>query len=192
MNEQCGDVVSESELTAAVQALQAGRLIVFPTETVYGLAADPGNPAAMRALYQAKGRDFDKPVAYFISSLGQLDRFGVVVPAAAQSLAKQHLPGPLTLVLKGADAVYHGFRMPDHPLPLALLRCFGDVLAVTSANRSGGVDARTVDEARQELGDAVAVYLDGGPVQGTVPSTVVKVEPDGKMTVLRQGGLLIT
>lgn len=174
-----------SALDAAAGALRLGDLVLLPTETVYGIAADPGQPAAIQKLYAAKGRDFNKPVAYFIHRMEQIANLGANCPASAQKLADRFWPGPMTLVLPAGDA-FLGFRMPDYAIALDLARRFGP-MAVTSANRSGAPEALTAAEAKSIFGNQITVYLDAGPSPGAVPSTVVQVFPDQSIRILREG-----
>ncbi len=182
-------VVAEAE-----EALRAGRLVVIPTDTVYGVAALPGVPGAVEALFAAKGRPEDKAIPVLGASAADLEavaRFD----DAAQRIAARFWPGPLTLVLPRAEAFMVDLggrdgdtvavRVPSHDVALELLGRCGP-LAVTSANRSGQPEASTVDGARAVLGDAVSIYLDGGECAG-VPSTVASLV--GGLNVLRPGPL---
>jgi L-threonylcarbamoyladenylate synthase len=159
--------------------------VVVPTETVYGLAVDPSVPGAMDQLFAAKGRPSDKPVALFVPAVG--DVLGRGAGDGAAALAQRYWPGPLTLVLETPQGPT-GFRIPDHPVTLALLEDYGAPLAVTSANLSGGAPATTAEEAVEALGASVSLVLDAGPVRGGVPSTVVKLG-GGEPEVLREGAI---
>lgn len=172
----------------AVETLRRGKLVVLPTETVYGLAALPSVDGAVDRIYTAKGRPDGKPIAYFISDILQLSTLGVAVTEEIDKLAAAFWPGPLTLVLPAADGSFKGVRMPDHSCPLALLHALDEPLAVTSANRSGEEAARNAKEAQLQLGDAIAVYLDGGPCGSAPPSSVVKLI-GSKLDMLREGSL---
>lgn len=178
-----------SSIQQAISALHNGQLIVFPTETVYGIAADFSQPSAMDKLFDAKARDSQKPVAYFIHHFSQLEQLIIEIPPLAKQLANTFWPGPLTLVLPNSTGSYTGFRMPDHPIALDILRQFDGVLAVTSANKSGEPDALTVEETKISFGNKVTVYLDDGKVAGTIPSTVVRVDKENTLTILREGSI---
>jgi len=169
----------------AIAVLAAGRLIVVPTETVYGVAADPHNPAAMARLYAAKGRDRDKPVAHLVADLTCAGQPGLALPPAAQALARRFCPGPITLVLPDGVGGCTGWRVPGHGVALALLKAWGGALAVSSANLSGEPPARTAPEAAAALRGRVDFILDAGPAPGGVPSTVIKVDWSG-VTILRE------
>jgi L-threonylcarbamoyladenylate synthase len=174
-------------IAEALAVLRGGGLVIVPTETVYGLAADDRNPVALEKLFEAKGRPQDKPIALLAAGVAELERHGAQLPPAARRLADKFWPGPLTLVLK-APAGWLGFRIPDHPVMLALLRAWGGVLAVTSANRSGEPPATTAAAALAALEPFVALALDAGPAAGGVPSTVVKVDGE-RVEILRAGAL---
>lgn len=171
----------------AAAALTRGVLVIVPTETVYGLAADPRFPGAETAIFAAKGRPDHKPVTLFAADVEQVKARGAVLDEAGEKLARSFWPGPLTLVLKTPDG-FTGFRVPDHAVPLALLRAVGSVLSVTSANRSGEPPAITADAAAAALGSRVALILDAGRSPGGVPSTVVRVDGD-EVQVLREGAI---
>lgn len=184
-------------IAAAVEALRAGELVALPTETVYGVACTLDADAIERLL-TAKGREVAKGITLGIDTIEQADGVSVL-PPAARRLAARFWPGPLTIVVPerpeaalpfaltgGGSSV--GLRLPDHPVPRALARAVGP-LPLTSANRSGEPDARTAADAASALGDTVRIVLDGGPARGGVPSTVVAVDPEGSVRVLREGAL---
>jgi tRNA threonylcarbamoyl adenosine modification protein (Sua5/YciO/YrdC/YwlC family) len=172
---------------AAVAALARGDLVILPTETVYGVAADPRAPGAVEKIFPAKGRSPDKAVTLLAADEDQVRRQGAEFPPAARALAARYWPGPLTLVLK-AGREFVGFRVPAHAVALDVLRKAGSVLAVTSANRSGEPPARVAADAARALGSAVALSLDAGPSAGGVPSTVVRVD-DARVDILREGAI---
>lgn len=182
------DAPAEDEIAQAAGWLRRGQLVILPTETVYGLAADPLIPAALDKLYEAKGRPAQKPITLLAADLAQVAAFGVRWTPEAHCLARRFFPGPLTLVLETGSGAWEGFRIPDHPVALALLRKMGRPLAVTSANRSGAPAAQTAAEAAATLGAQVALALDAGPSRGGIPSTVVKISR-GRLEILRLGAL---
>lgn len=170
-----------------VHALARGELVVIPTETVYGLAADPRVPGALDRIFAAKGRAAEKAVTLLADSVETVRSRGALLPPAAQALAARYWPGPLTLVLdEGSGAM--GYRIPDHAVALGVLRRAGSPLAVTSANRSGEPAAVTADEAIRALGGAVSVVLDAGPARGGVASSVLRVSAAG-VEILREGAI---
>lgn len=181
---------TEENIRLAAEAVRAGGLAIVPTETVYGVAARADSAEAMARLYAAKGRAPDKPVSRMLAGAGDLVGAlgGVAVPRVALRLAERFWPGPLTLVLQGADGVFVGYRVPDHPVALAWLRALGGVVpAVTSANRSGEPAAVDAFGAWNALCPHAALALDGGPARMGLGSTVVRVDGEGKIQVLREG-----
>jgi len=176
----------------ACMLLEAGELVVVPTETVYGIACDP---AHLEKLYAAKERDRGKPVAWLAASLEQVEGLGADFGKHGRALAEKYWPGSLTLVLS-TPAGPTGFRVPAHEVPLALARAFGRPIALTSANKSGGADAVSAQEAFQTLENHVALFLDAGECSGKKPSTVVQCVPalsgveGGKgVKILREGAV---
>ena len=171
-------------LRRACALLEAGELVVVPTETVYGIACDP---AHLEKLYAAKERERGKPIARLAASLEQVEALGAKFGAHGLVLAKKYWPGSLTLVLDTPDGST-GFRVPAHEVPLALARAFGRPIALTSANKSGGADAVSAQEAFQSLENHVALFLDAGECSGKIPSTVVRCSGNG-VKILREGAV---
>lgn len=180
-----GSDSEETALAAAADALRRGRLVIIPTETVYGVAADPRVTGAEERIYRAKARDRGKPLPLLAASLGDVERQGAVFGPVERALAERFWPGALTIVL-ATPAGPEGFRVPACDVARKLIDRAGGVLRVTSANLSGEPPALTADEAVAALGPHVEVVLDAGPVPGGVPSTVVKVE-NGRVLILREG-----
>jgi L-threonylcarbamoyladenylate synthase len=180
--------------------LRGGELVAFPTETVYGLGADARNPEAIRRLFAAKGRPADHPVIVHLADAGMIPEWARTMPRAAEQLAAAFWPGPLTLILPraphvldlvtgGQDSV--GLRVPSHPVAHELLAAFGDGLVVPSANRFGRISPTRAEHVHAELGDTVALVLDGGPSHVGVESTIVDVTGEWP-TLLRPGGVTPT
>jgi L-threonylcarbamoyladenylate synthase len=189
--------VTPDEIARAADLLREGRLVAFPTETVYGLGADASSPAALRRLYAVKRRPPDHPVIVHVASAAALSDWSTAVPDGARHLAAGFWPGPLTLVLPRAatvlDEVTGGrdtvaLRVPDQPVALALLGAFGGGVAAPSANRFGRVSPTTAAAVRADLGDDVDVVLDGGPCRVGVESTIVDWSGDGPV-IRREGGV---
>jgi len=181
----------------AARTIRSGGLVVFPTETVYGLGADALAAEAVERIFAAKGRPPDNPLIVHIADSADLDRVAGHVPAIARDLFARFAPGPLTLVLPAhpdlAPAVTAGLatvavRFPAHPVAIELLRTCGRPLAAPSANRSGEPSPTTVAMARASLGDAVGVYLDGGRCRVGLESTVASVSDD-TVRILRPGAV---
>jgi L-threonylcarbamoyladenylate synthase len=180
----------------AVEILARGGLVVLPTDTVYGVAADPFSQAAVGALLAAKGRGRQMPAPVLVPAPASVDDLCVDVRDDARSLFSAFWPGALTVICwagpsvrleLGETAGTVAVRMPDQPAALALLRRTGP-LAVSSANLTGRPAATTADQAREQLGDTVALYLDAGPVPGGVPSTIVDATSE-PLRVVRAGAL---
>lgn len=173
--------------TEAIRVLRAGGVVALPTDTVYGIAADPSLPGALERLYRAKKRPPDRAIALLVGSVEQAAEAGRLGPAA-RALAVAFWPGGLTIVVgsrSGSGTV--GLRLPDHPCPRALAAAVGP-LPTTSANVSGQPEARDAGEVLALLGDAIDLVLDGGPARGGPASTVV--DCSGRLPrVLRTGAL---
>ncbi|MCW2851626.1 MAG: Translation factor [Nocardioides sp.] len=186
----------EAALSAASVAIQRGRLVVMPTDTVYGVAAEAFDADAVKALLAAKGRGREMPPPVLVSAASTLDALAVRVPAYARALVEELWPGPLTLVCHMQSSLRwdlgdtHGtvaVRMPDHPVALELLERTGP-LAVSSANRTGMPAATDAVQADEMLGDAVEVTIDAGESPGGEASTIVDVT-GSQGRVLRRGAL---
>ena len=189
------DEETEAAVEAAAAAVRRGELVVIPTDTVYGIAADAFSHDAVRDLLDAKGRGRDMPPPVLVSAVTTLDALAVGVPAWARKLVEEFWPGPLTLVLRQQSSLMWDLgdtrgtvavRMPDDPLALAVLERTGP-LAVSSANTTGRPAALDADAAEQMLGESVAVIVDGGPSRGGEASTIVDATAEGR--VLRLGAL---
>lgn len=194
------------EYDLAVKLLQSGELVAFPTETVYGLGADAANPEAVARIFAAKGRPANHPVIVHLAGAGQLDQWARDIPPVAWELAEAFWPGPLTLILKRAPAVplavtggqdTVGVRVPAHPVALDLLRAYTEAgggrgglcgIAAPSANRFGRISPTEAAHVREELGDAVAMVLDGGRCPVGIESTIIDLSNDnGPLRLLRPG-----
>lgn len=183
------------DIAHAVAILKQGGLVAFPTETVYGLGADAGNPEAVKRLFAAKGRPADHPVIVHLAAAAQLTHWSSDVTPLAKKLAAKFWPGPLTLILRraggasdlitgGQDTV--GLRVPSHAVAHALLAAFGGGIAAPSANRFGRVSTTTAGHVAQELGGLVDYVLDGGASDIGIESTIV--DATGTRPVLLRPG----
>jgi L-threonylcarbamoyladenylate synthase len=178
----CADPERRSAgITAAAGALKGGRLVVMPTDTVYGIGADAFDNIAVAALLSAKGRGRDMPVGVLVGSWHTIEGLVYTVPDGARELIRAFWPGALSLVVSQAPSLQWDLgdargtvmlRMPLHPVAIELLREVGP-MAVSSANISGRPPAADADEARGQLGDLVDVYLDGGRCAQGAASTIV-------------------
>ena len=191
---------TQEALSGAADLLRAGRLVAFPTETVYGLGGDATNDAAVAAIFAAKGRPRFNPLIIHVPGLAEAEKIAVF-DERARNAARHFWPGPLTLVLKrrgacgvsllasaGLDTI--AVRVPAHPVAQALLRATGRPLAAPSANRSGQVSPTEAAHVAAELGDRVALILDGGQCPVGVESTVLDLS-GATSNLLRPGGVTI-
>lgn len=188
----------ESGLAAAATAIRAGELVVLPTDTVYGLAADAFDPAAVRRLLDAKGRGREMPPPVLVGSEATLDALATALPSWARDLVGQYWPGPLTIVVREQSSLQWDLgetrgtvavRMPHDPVALELLSRTGP-LAVSSANVTGKPAATDADQAAAMLAEAVSVILDAGPTVDDRPSTIVDCTGD-RARVLREGAVSV-
>lgn len=171
----------------AAQAVRGGQLVVFPTETVYGIAANATDLAALKKLYAAKGRPRGKPLSWHIASVEQLEAVAEVSPQLRE-LIGAFWPGPLTLVVKTKSGEKVGFRMPDHPVALALIRRVGVPVVAPSANLSGAKSPTTAQEALADLDGKVDLVLDAGKTPMGKDSTVVDLTQTPPQ-ILREGAI---
>lgn len=189
-------------ISRAVDALRAGQRIGLPTETVYGLAADGLNPLAAAGIFRDKGRPLVDPLILHVAP--GADLHGIAqIPAPAQRLMAAFWPGPLTLILPRGPRVPElvsaglpsvALRCPQHPVAQAVLRAFGGPLAAPSANRFGRISPTTPQAVHSELGDRIALILDGGPCAVGLESTIVDARSDDPeaLRLLRHGAILGT
>jgi len=176
--------LNRTEIEHAAELIRAGRLVAFPTETVYGLGANALDETAVRRIYEAKGRPATSPLIVHTDSIEMARSLAREWPPEAETLAKRYWPGPLTLVVPkhpripgvvtaGLDTV--GLRVPAHPVALALIRAAGTPIAAPSANRFTELSPTTAEHVRRGLGDAVDLILDGGPTTVGIESTVLSL-----------------
>jgi L-threonylcarbamoyladenylate synthase len=188
---------SPESIERAAKLLRAGEIIGLPTETVYGLAADGLNPAALARIFEAKQRPLFDPLILHCAEANKAWELASRVPETARRCAEKFWPGPLTLVLPKKEHVPDlatsglpnvALRVPAHPVAQALLRAFGGPLAAPSANRFGRISPTDAEAVRAELGDAVPLILDGGPCAVGLESTVLDLSGE-RPVLLRAGGV---
>jgi L-threonylcarbamoyladenylate synthase len=178
----------EKMLSSVTTVIRAGGLVAFPTDTVYGLGCDAFNAKAIRRLYEAKRRAREKAIPILLSTTADLDKVALNVTQEILSIGKAFWPGPLTIVIEkhhdlpeeiSAEPTI-GIRIPAHPVALDILKACGP-LAVSSANVSGGLNAKTAPEVLEQLSGRIHLLVDGGPSLGGEPSTVI----DGTRKLIR-------
>lgn len=187
-------------LAHAQKAIAAKQLVVMPTDTVYGVAADAFSPQAVATLLAAKGRGRNMPPPVLIPRIGTMEGLAVDIPDDARKLAEKYWPGPLTLIFHSQPSLNWdlgetmgtvALRVPDEQIALDLLTVTGP-LAVSSANRTGQGSAQTASEARNQLAESIEVYLEGGfrPLEGTDPTPSTIVDATGlRLRVVREGAI---
>jgi L-threonylcarbamoyladenylate synthase len=186
----------DGAIAEAAAILRRGELVVFPTETVYGVGADALEPAAVERIFRAKGRPATNPVIVHVAGPDEARALVLGFDAEAQALAAAFWPGPLTLVLPrrpevpaivAAGGPTLAVRAPAHPVARALLSAFGGPIAAPSANRSNAISPTRAEHAEEELADQVGIILDGGPCRVGLESTVIELGPDPR--ILRPGAI---
>ncbi|HEX4209213.1 MAG TPA: L-threonylcarbamoyladenylate synthase [Candidatus Binataceae bacterium] len=199
MPDSAAALVHDYSIPEAVAALREGNLVVYPTETFYGLAADPFSPLAMERLFALKDREAGKTVALIAHDHNSAFALAAVVPVIARKLAERFWPGPLTLVLPARSGLHDslvgpdcgvGVRVSPHPIASALAAGLGHPITATSANLAGHPPAATLAAATAPFGERVSVYLDGGELTATSPSTVVACDHGG-WRILRAGAVTV-
>ncbi|MDN5357790.1 MAG: L-threonylcarbamoyladenylate synthase [Candidatus Methanomethylophilaceae archaeon] len=189
------DETTMSAVAIAAEDIAAGRLVVYPTETVYGVGADVFNQKAVKKVFMAKNRPFDMPLSVAVTDKKMMEQVAIL-NENADRLIDAFLPGPLTIIIKkntqisdmvtaGSEKV--GVRIPDNPIALELVRRCGPIVA-TSANTHSHPDSVVVDSAVKDLGDKVATYLDSGECTLGKPSTIVWLYK-GEVEIVRQGAI---
>jgi len=185
----------EAGVRLAAGVVRSGGVVVYPTDTVYGVGGWPLWEYVVWRVFRVKGRPPDRPVPILVGSVDDAERV-VEVSDKARILMERFWPGPLTIVLPAKPSVprivhagtgWVGVRMPGHDATLRLVRMSGGLLVGTSANRHRWPPPRTVVEAARQLSCSIDLYLDGGPTPGGVPSTVVKLYEDGRVELIRRG-----
>jgi L-threonylcarbamoyladenylate synthase len=191
-------VISASEIQTALEIIQSGGIVAFPTDTVYGLGALAFNNKAIESIYKAKDRPIEKAIPILIGDLNDLDKVADDIPNMALRFAARFWPGPLTCIvpkkqtlpLAVSATATVAVRIPDHYNARALLRAAGP-LAVTSANISGQPSPSTAQEVYEQLNERIPLILDGGKTNGGIPSTLV--DCTGKVPViLREGPVTLS
>ena len=187
------EIIPANEIKNALNILQSGGIIAFPTDTVYGLGALAFDADAINSIYIAKNRPIEKAIPILIGDLSDLDKVASDIPNMALRFASRFWPGPLTCIVPKKDTLPFAVsatstvavRIPDHIDARALLRAAGP-MAVTSANISGGLNPSSAQEVYDQLNGRISLILDGGKTQGGIPSTLVDCTGE-KPLILREG-----
>ncbi|MFA6715028.1 MAG: L-threonylcarbamoyladenylate synthase [Victivallales bacterium] len=175
-------------ITACIEALKLpGGVLLTPTETVYGLVCRYDDPKAVQRIYELKGREKNKPLAIFADSVSALEKFGVPLNRNAKKLAAKFCPGALTIIVPVPDGRTIGFRIPDHPFMLELLKELKYPLASTSANRSGEPNALNMKAALEMLAGEVDITIDGGVIPPGRRASTVVMAMENEIKILRPG-----
>jgi L-threonylcarbamoyladenylate synthase len=182
------DQPQEDLVAEAARIFSGGGLVAFPTETVYGLAADATSKTAIDRLNRVKGRPPEKPYSLHLHDAAQLREFVDTVPPLAARLIERFWPGPLTIVMLGKDGKTVGFRLPNHPVARLFLRLCGRAVVAPSANRSGFAPPTDGKEVLAALDGQFDCLLDAGPTPLGRESTVVSVV-GGQLEILREGAI---
>lgn len=177
-------MINSNELAIAVELLKEGKLIAFPTETVYALAGDARNLAAVQQIFALKKRPISQALSVLLANAQSMGKWAREIPLVAEKLAQHFWPGPLTLILHkeksvltaltgGQDKI--GLRVPDHPIAQAILNSFDSGLAAPSANRSSHLSPTQIEHVRQEFDNEIELIIDGGPCTVGIESTIIDV-----------------
>lgn len=188
-------MLKQQDIQKAAEILRSGGLVVFPTETVYGLGANAMDAVAVRKIFALKGRPATSPLIVHVASIEEARKFAAEWPEEADRLAREYWPGPLTLVVPKKPVIPDevtaglptvGLRVPRHPIALELLRAAQVPIAAPSANRFTQLSPTTAQHVREAFGEETPFLLDGGPCEVGLESTVIAVTKDG-LEVLRPG-----
>lgn len=187
----------EEKIIKIGKALKEGKIVVFPTETVYGIGVNGLNKEAVKKLYEVKERPLDKPISLLVSDFEMIEKVAKNISELEYKIMKKYFPGPMTIVLDKKDIVPDevtakgstvGIRMPDSEDILKIIKEAGVPIATPSANISGRPSGTNIEMIKNDFGDKVDIYVDGGESKIGIPSTIVKVE-DNEIKVLRQGSI---
>jgi L-threonylcarbamoyladenylate synthase len=190
---------ADTSIAAALAALKRGEVIVFPTETLYGLGADALNPAAVDSVFRLKGRNANTPIPVLVADDAMLDQLVDTIPLLARQLMEQFWPGPLTLVLPSRANIPKSLvnatggiaiRISSQSIATQLVQALGRPLTATSANPSGAGPARTLVEAKNYFSDSVHTFIDGGTLTSNTGSTVAEVQGE-RLRIIREGDIAV-
>jgi tRNA threonylcarbamoyl adenosine modification protein (Sua5/YciO/YrdC/YwlC family) len=182
----------------AAEQIRAGRVLGMPTDTFYGLAADPFNLRAVERVYEIKSRSRHKPLSLLIENVDQAEEFARPLAEDFHILARRFWPGPLTMIVPAASHLplkvtantgNVALRVPAAEIPLAVVRAAQIPITATSANLSGAIECTTAEQVRDQLQNRISLIVDGGPSPRTIASTIVHFRRDGSWEILREGAI---
>ncbi len=182
----------------ACEQIKAGHVLGMPTDTFYGLAADPYNLRAVERVYEIKSRMKHKPLSLLIENVDQAEEFARPLPDDFHILARRFWPGPLTMIVPAASHLplkvtansgNVALRVPAAEIPLAVVRAAGIPITATSANLSGAAECTTAQQVHDQLKERISLIVDGGKSPRAVPSTIVHFTDDGSWSILREGAI---
>lgn len=189
--------VNDEKLKEIAKAIKNGEIVVFPTETVYGIGTNALNEKAIKKLYEVKKRDLKKPISLLVSNIEMVERFTRDITDIEYKIMKEFFPGPLTIILKKKDIVPNivtangntvGIRMPEGEIVQKLLKYSNVPIATPSANISGKKTGTDIKQIQKDFGENVDYYIDGGKCKFGISSTIVKVI-NGEIHILREGSI---
>ena len=191
--------IDEEELKKCIETINKGGLVIFPTETVYGIGANAYNEEAVRKIYEVKMRPDEKPLSIMVSSIDEISKYAIISNEIEEKIIKKYMPGPITIVLKKKPGVFDyissgkdtiGIRIPDNEIILKILKEAKLPIVAPSANISGKPSGIILSEILKDFDGKVEICIDGGKAKLSEPSTIVKVV-DNKPVILRQGRIKI-
>lgn len=191
--------IDEEELIKCIETINKGGLVIFPTETVYGIGANAYNEEAVRKIYEVKMRPDEKPLSIMVSSIDEISKYAIISNEIEEKIIKKYMPGPITIVLKKKPGVFDyissgkdtiGIRIPDNEIILKILKEAKLPIVAPSANISGKPSGIILNEILKDFDGKVDICIDGGKAKLSEPSTIVKVV-DNKPVILRQGRIKI-
>ncbi|MDI6785880.1 MAG: L-threonylcarbamoyladenylate synthase [bacterium] len=188
--------IEKSKIISVVSYLKEGKVVAFPTDTVYGLGADIEDEMAVRRIFYIKNRSFNKPLMLLISNIDEVSKLAKDISSSIYKLINKYWPGPLTIILKARRKIFGitsddqkiALRVPDSKIALTLIKEFGKPITAPSANLSGEENLITAEEVKKELGDKVDLIVDGGQCKHRKPSTIIDLSC-AKPILLREGSI---
>ncbi len=183
--------IDDNLIFVAATAIQEGKLVAFPTETVYGLGCRIDSEEAINKIYRIKGREYSKPLGVYLKSADDVKEFVEKIPGSAEILMKRFLPGPITLILKDKEGKSLGFRIPSSKIAQKLISFSKTAIVATSANLSGRRSAKSAGEVLESLDGKIDLLIDGGATEYRIDSTVVDFTQDVPV-VLRDGPISVS